>query len=182
MRYSEPIALRRDIEAIQIPAGTPVKLHAGTEVRVTQALGDSYTIVTDYGVMARITTHEADALGFEIIETGAKSDENLTQEQVEERVWQSLRTVYDPEIPVNIVELGLVYSCIVEPLAEGGHRVAVKMTLTAPGCGMGPVLQNDAKRKIMGIPTVKDAYVEVVWEPAWDKTMMSDAARLQLGF
>lgn len=182
MRYSEPIALRRDIEAIQIPVGTPVKIHAGTEVRITQALGDTYTIITDHGTMARITTADADALGFEIVESAAKADEKLTTEQVEERVWQELRTVYDPEIPVNIVELGLVYSCTVEPLLEGGHRVVAKITLTAPGCGMGPVLQADAKRKLMAIPTVKDAYVEVVWDPPWDKSMMSDAARLQLGF
>lgn len=181
MRYSEPIALRRDIEAIQIPVGTPIRIHAGTEVRVTQALGDTYTILTDTGYMARITHADADALGFEVVDKG-QGDENLTTEQVEERVWDALRTVYDPEIPVNIVELGLVYSCIVEPMPEGGHRVTAKITLTAPGCGMGPVLAADAKRIIMSIPTVKDCYIEVVFDPPWDKSMMSEAARLQLGF
>jgi probable FeS assembly SUF system protein SufT len=183
MRYSEPIAIRRDVNAIQIPAGMPMKIYAGAEVRITQALGDTYTVVTEDGYMARIESIDADALGIES-NTGAYAstvDVDLPIDQVEERVWDALRTVYDPEIPVNVVELGLIYSCIVSPLPEGGYRVDVKMTLTAPGCGMGPVLQDEARRKVLQVPTVKDALVEVVWEPAWDRTMMSEAARLQLG-
>lgn len=182
MRYSEPIALRRDIEVIQIPMGTPLHLHAGTEVRITQALGGTFTIVTDDGYMARVNQADADALGYEAgADDKGEADENLTTGQVEERVWAALRTCYDPEIPVNIVELGLVYSCIVSPLPEGGHRVEAKITLTAPGCGMGPVLQSDARRKILEIPTVREATVDVVFEPPWDRSMMSEAARLQLG-
>lgn len=181
MRYSEPIALRRDVDAIQIPVGTPIRLHAGSEVRITQSLGGTYTVVTDDGYMVRINQQDADALGMEGGTQESPVDENLTTEQVEERVWESLRTCYDPEIPVNIVELGLVYSCIVTPLQEGGHRVEAKITLTAPGCGMGPVLASDARRKILEVPTVREATIDVVFEPPWDRSMMSEAARLQLG-
>lgn len=181
MRYSEPIALRRDVDAIQIPVGTPIRLHAGSEVRITQSLGGTYTVVTDDGYMVRINQQDADALGMEGGQKEGPVDENLTTEQVEERVWESLRTCYDPEIPVNIVELGLVYSCIVTPLPEGGHRVEAKITLTAPGCGMGPVLASDARRKILEVPTVREATIDVVFEPPWDRSMMSEAARLQLG-
>lgn len=181
---SEPIAIRRDVVAIQIPAGTPMHLHAGTEVRITQALGDTYTVTTESGYMVRINQADADALGLDIT-VAPKLDEaeaaKLTTEEVEKLIWAQLRTCYDPEIPVNIVELGLVYDCRVTPLETGGNRVDAKITLTAPGCGMGPVLQSDAKAKILTVPTVKECLIDVVWEPQWDQSMMSEAARLQLG-
>lgn len=182
-RRGEPIALRRDVTATQVPYGTPVPLYAGMEVRITQALGNSYTVITDEGFMARISASDADALGLEVEgkkEWTPEEIAHLTTPDVEKMVWDQLRTVYDPEIPVNVVELGLVYSCVVTPV-EGGHRVDVKMTLTAPGCGMGPVLAAEARSKILSVPTVHETDIEVVFDPPWDQSMMSEAARLQLG-
>ena len=183
MRNSEPIALRRDCEAVQIPAGTTMILQAGTEVRITQALGDSFTVVTDEVWMVRISNKDGDALRLEAkakAEMAPEDAAKLTADEVEAMVWEHLKTVYDPEIPVDVVELGLVYTCQITKM-EGGHRVFIQMTLTAPGCGMGPVLANDAKQKILSVPTVKDVDIEIVFEPQWDQSRMSEAARLQLG-
>jgi probable FeS assembly SUF system protein SufT len=174
------VILSRDIDATMIPAGTPVKVPEGTEVTITQALGGTYTIMGP-GLMARVSGKDADALGF------AKDEAKpaLTPEQTGpvnvDAVWEQLKMCYDPEIPVNIVDLGLVYDCQVTPLPEGGNRVDVKMTLTAPGCGMGGVIASDAEQKIRDVPGVSDVHVEVVWDPIWNQSMMSDAARLQLG-
>jgi probable FeS assembly SUF system protein SufT len=188
----EPIALKRVVDAIQIPYGEPLKLPAGSQVTIHQVLGGNFTVVTDSGIMARIDSWDADALG----EAGklaqaeaapaapAKTDPNqpITGEGVVKSVWDQLKTCYDPEIPVNVVELGLVYEVKVEPHPSGeGYSVDVKMTLTAPGCGMGPVLQMDAVAKLNAIPGVKRANVEIVFDPPWDREMMSDAAKLQLG-
>lgn len=177
--------LQRDVEATLIPSGERVRVPAGTDVWVRQALGGNYTVESaTTGQLLRIDERDAGALGEEYAPE-QKTPEELAAEEAafsEERVWEQLRTVYDPEIPVNIVELGLVYALQSEPLPEGGHKVGVKMTLTAPGCGMGPVLVEDVRRKVSSVPGVRQADVELVWEPPWDQSRMSDVARLQLGW
>ncbi len=188
----EPIALKREVDAIQIPYGERVKLAAGSLVTIHQVLGGNFTVVTERGHMVRIDSWDADALG----EAGklaleeskhsapAKVDPKapVTKDSVVKAVWDQLKTCYDPEIPVNVVELGLVYEVKVEPHPSGeGFAVDVNMTLTAPGCGMGPVLQMDAVAKLNSIPGVRRANVEIVFDPPWDREMMSDAAKLQLG-
>lgn len=179
MRYSEPIELKRDCPAIMIPAGTPTVLPAGTEVTITQSLGGTYTILAQ-GIMARISGKDADALG---IDTSAQTTSTeYTGGPVDEKlIWDQMKNCYDPEIPVNIVDLGLIYDCKVVPLPEGGNRVDIKMTLTAPGCGMGPAIASDVEQRVRDVPGINDVNVEVVWDPIWNQSMMSDAARLQLG-
>ena len=174
------ITVERDCEAILIPSGEPIKLIKGTHVRITQALGGDYTLFVN-GNLVKITGMDADAIGMKQ-ETAEKSDVKYKPGEPvqEEQVWEQLRTVYDPEIPVNIVELGLVYDLEITP-KENGDFVHIKMTLTAPGCGMGPAIAQDAEQKIRSIPGVTDVFVEVVWEPLWDRDMMSDEAKLQLG-
>lgn len=172
------VIISRDVEATMIPAGTPIAIPAGTEVTITQALGGTYTVMGP-GIMARIEGKNADALGLapaaEKPRTEAAGPVNVDD------IWEALKSCYDPEIPVNIVDLGLVYDVQVVAEPEGGNRVDVKMTLTAPGCGMGGVIAGDAESKIRELPGVTDARVEVVWDPVWNQSMMSDAARLQLG-
>jgi probable FeS assembly SUF system protein SufT len=178
--------LTRDCEVTMIPSGERVKVPAGTEVRVLQTLGGNVTVQGDYGQLMRIDERDVDALGEEYAARQPEKEEPARAAEDgafdEERVWEQLRTVYDPEIPVNIVELGLVYTCQATPLPEGGHRVRIEMTVTAPGCGMGPVLVEDVRRKVREVPGVKEADVELVWEPPWDQSRMSDVARLQLGW
>ncbi|MGH2727933.1 MAG: putative Fe-S cluster assembly protein SufT [Actinomycetota bacterium] len=182
MNTHEPIALTRDCEAIQVPSGTRILLPKGTTVRITQSLGDTYTVTTDHGYMVRISGRDADAVGLAASKGAAVEAARVASaEDLEKLVWDELKTCYDPEIPVNIVDLGLVYHCEVTPLPEGGNRVTVKMTLTAPGCGMGSVLAAEAEGKIAQLPTVRQASVEVVFEPPWNPRMMSEAARLELG-
>jgi probable FeS assembly SUF system protein SufT len=176
------VTVTRDVEATMIPAGTPVAIPKGTEVTITQALGGTYTVMGP-GIMARIEGKNADALGL-AVDTAqpAKTESAQAAGPVEvDAIWEALKTCYDPEIPVNIVDLGLVYDVQVKPLPEGGNEVDVKMTLTAPGCGMGGVIAGDAEQKIRELPGVTEARVEVVWDPIWNQSMMSDAARLQLG-
>jgi probable FeS assembly SUF system protein SufT len=175
--------LTRDTEAAEIPYGGKVQLTAGTVVTITQALGGSYTVLTPTGYMVRIAGKDADALGEEFAAESAKhaSSANTEGKSVEQMAWDQLRTCFDPEIPVNIVDLGLVYECAVSPTAENENKVAVKFTLTAPGCGMGDYLREDIRGKLLTIPGVKEAEVQVVLEPVWTQSMMSDAARLQLG-
>jgi probable FeS assembly SUF system protein SufT len=173
------IKITRDVEATMIPAGTPIAIPAGTEVTLTQALGGTYTVIGP-GIMARISGKDADALGLAKEEAKQVSQEGAGPVNAD-AIWEQLKTCYDPEIPVNIVDLGLVYDCEVTSLPEGGNRVDVKMTLTAPGCGMGGVIAGDAEQKIREVPGVTDVHVEVVWDPIWNQSMMSDAARLQLG-
>lgn len=180
----ELIALRRDVEAVQIPSGLPLTLRQGTQVRITQSLGGAHTVLTPWG-LARIDGRDADALGLEPTTPPTASSDTgkaFTAEEVEQAVWDQLRTCYDPEIPVNIVDLGLVYSCQVQKLPEDGYRVEVRFTLTAPGCGMGDWLAQDIRRKIESVPGVKEADVQVVFDPPWHHDMMSDAAKLELGF
>jgi probable FeS assembly SUF system protein SufT len=173
------IALDRDCEAIQIPAGLKTTLPAGTRVIITQNLGGSYTIACDYGLF-RINETDADALGLERKGSGQK-EAHVGGEVPEETVWEELRTVYDPEIPVNIVDLGLVYDCQVTNNPDTGARVDVKMTLTAPGCGMGPAIAQDARLKILAIPGVEEANVELVWDPPWNQEMISEVGKMKLG-
>jgi probable FeS assembly SUF system protein SufT len=172
------VTISRDVEATMIPAGTPIAIPAGTEVTITQALGGTYTVMGP-GIMARIEGKNADALG--LAATAEKPKAEATGPVNVDDIWEALKTCYDPEIPVNIVDLGLVYDVQVAAEPDGGNRVDVKMTLTAPGCGMGGVIAGDAESKIRELPGVTDARVEVVWDPVWNQSMMSDAARLQLG-
>jgi len=175
------IELARDVTATTIPYGQKTQLPKGSRVEITQELGGSFTVLTDLGLL-RIEGKDADALGREsakpLAETAAVPSDAKT---VATEIWNQLKTCYDPEIPVNIVELGLVYENKVEPRPDGGFKVDVKFTLTAPGCGMGPVLKTEVRDKVLGIPGVKFANIEVVFEPQWTQSMMSDAAKLQLG-
>jgi len=172
----EEVTFTRNTEAIMIPSGERVLVPQGANATITQSLGGAYTLITDRGLMVRVSGREVEAIGKEAQEQPEVKPEELTPETLEAMVWDALKTCYDPEIPVNIVDLGLVYLC---EIGEG--EVKVKMTLTAPGCGMGPVLASDVKGKIEAIPGVKNAEVEVVFDPVWDRSMMSDAAKLQLG-
>jgi probable FeS assembly SUF system protein SufT len=180
-----PTSTNRDVPAILIPSGEHVLLPSGTWLVVQQALGGAFTAMTELGGLVRVDGKDADALGAEFVEA-AQAFEPERGAAAEgpfevQRVWDALATVYDPEIPASIVELGLVYLVTAEPV-EGGHKVHVKMTLTAPACGIGPVLVDDVRRKVLGVPGVKDADVELVFDPPWDPSRMSDAAKLQLGF
>jgi probable FeS assembly SUF system protein SufT len=181
------VVLERECEATLIPSGDRTVIPAGTDLRVMQTLGGNVTVqAVSNGQLLRIDAKDAAVLGEEY---APRPDEALSGATAaadapydEARVWEQLRTVYDPEIPVNIVELGLVYQCQATPLAEGGQRVDIQMTVTAPGCGMGPVLQDDVRRKVLSVPGVREANVELVWEPPWDQSRMSDVARLELGW
>jgi probable FeS assembly SUF system protein SufT len=175
----EEVVLERDVDVTAIPYGDRITLQKGHPVIITQALGGSYTLVTMQGYMVRLEGQEADAIGKQVV--APPTAEELASKSLDERVWDQLRTCYDPEIPVNIVELGLVHSAEVQDLPDGGKKVAVRFTLTAPGCGMGDVLRVDIERKVLEIPGVKEADVQVQLDPPWDQTKMSDAARLQLG-
>ncbi len=179
MHTREPATLSRDVQVVQIPDGLPAVLAQGSRVLITQELGGSFTVMNDYGAMFRIEEKDADALGKET--AGAAEDALADDAPLEERVWAQLRKCYDPEIPVNIVDLGLVYDCSIEELADGGSRVGVKMTLTAPGCGMGPVLADDVKRRVEALAGVGETDIEIVFDPPWGPNMMTEAAKLQLG-
>jgi probable FeS assembly SUF system protein SufT len=178
-----PITLERDCEATIIPGGQRVTLSQGSEVVMTQSLGGSVTVQTSDGYLARILTEDRDALGLE--PTGVtEADKGATETRQFEiaQVIEQLKTVFDPEIPVNVVDLGLIYACDAQALAEGGHRIEIKMSMTAPGCGMGDVLREDAVARVKAVPGVNEVDIELVWDPPWDMSRMSDAARLQLGF
>jgi probable FeS assembly SUF system protein SufT len=175
----ESRVLTRDIEVAAIPYGELIPLAAGSVVYLTQSLGGSYTAVTDMGYMVRVESKDADAIGEQA--QAPLTPEQLAEKPLQELVWDQLKTCYDPEIPVNIVDLGLVYDCDVAPRPEGGSKVAVKFTLTAPGCGMGDFLRRDIEGKVKSLPGVEETDVQVVLEPAWDQSRMSEAARLQLG-
>ena len=180
MPTNEPIVLKRDCEAVLVPSGDKVMLKAGNRLTITQALGSTYTVVIN-GNMARIDGKDSDAIGQEPVAqaTNAAPPEGGTVDPL--RVWEQMKTCFDPEIPVNIVDLGLVYDCQIAALPGGGNRVEVKMTLTAPGCGMGSVIATDVESRIRQVPGVTEVKVELVWEPMWNQAMMSEAARLQLG-
>lgn len=177
MDAREQVEVQRDCVAIQIPDGTRVPLSTGTPVVITQALGGTYTVMTPWGQMLRIESKDADALGKDAGETEAEPEGG----SLEDRIWTQMRKCFDPEIPVNIVDLGLVYDTQILPHPDGGHLVQVKMTLTAPGCGMGDILAQDVQRAIESVTGVTEADVEVVFDPQWSMDMMTEAARLQLG-
>ena len=173
--------LSRDVAAVQIPAGDTTIIPSGVRVFITQTLGGSYTVMTDTGLV-RIDGKDADALGETVVDTTVKTSVLLDGAPDPAAVWDQLKKVFDPEIPVNIVDLGLVYSMDVSKIDSGeGHRVDVAMTLTAPGCGMGPAIAEDAKNKILLVPGVSAAEVRITWEPAWNQQMISEDGKMQLG-
>lgn len=178
-RASEPIRFERDCEVVMVPQGDEVTLPAGSVGYITQALGGSFTVFVE-GNLFRVAGKDADAIGKEPIGL-PQLPEGASDADVELLAWQQLRTCFDPEIPINVVDLGLVYACSVDGHPEGGRRVEVKMTLTAPGCGMGEVLVDDVRSKLELIPTVREADVELVFDPPWNQTMMSESARLETG-
>jgi probable FeS assembly SUF system protein SufT len=182
MNIREEVTFSRGAEAIMIPSGERVLVPEGAQGTITQSLGGAYTLITDRGLMVRVSGREVEAIGKQPVDVpGASEVEEQTKEKVEEAVWNQLKTCYDPEIPVNIVDLGLVYQCELQDAEEGKFDIKMKMTLTAPGCGMGPVLASDVKTKVESLPGVHAADIEVVFDPVWDRSMMSDAAKLQLG-
>lgn len=184
MQTTSAVELKRDCPAVQIPAGHSVVLPAGTPFQITQALGGSFTVQA-LGALFRIAAADADALGLSSPATAdqpaSSASPDSTAPLEEEQVWEVLKTCYDPEIPVNIVDLGLVYDLRIESLPSGRRRVSVKMTLTAPGCGMGPVIARDAQEKLLSLDRVEEADVQVVWDPPWHPSMISPAGRARLG-
>jgi len=174
------IKVNRDCEVIEIPAGTKSVLPSGSPVSILQTLGGSYSISGgQYGAMYRIDARDADALGLPTPEAPAVGEQKPFSEQL---VWDELKTIFDPEIPVNVVDLGLIYECNISRAEQGGNKIDVKMSMTAPGCGMGNVLKADVENKLSRLPDVKAVNVEIVFEPAWGPGRMSEAAKLQLGF
>jgi probable FeS assembly SUF system protein SufT len=181
MHENTEFTVSREVEGILIPSGQKFTIPAGTKGVITQALGGSYTIATSYG-LSRIAEKDLDALGLEKPQAQAKEKTAKPNGEVsEDEVWSQLKQCYDPEIPVNIVDLGLVYDCRLSKKDDGGTKVEVKMTLTAPGCGMGPAIAHDAQSKILSIDGVDEADVQLVWDPPWNQNMISEAGRMKLG-
>jgi probable FeS assembly SUF system protein SufT len=183
MDKNRPIILKRDCAAVLVPSGEKLTLSAGSAVWLTQSLGGSYTVMTERGHVAHIDGDAGDALGMAQV-SALKLDESALRESieaVEKQVWNQLKSCFDPEIPVNIVDLGLIYHCALTRLSGGGYRSEVRFTLTAQGCGMGAFLKEDIRNKLLAVPGVREVAVELVWEPLWDQSMMSAAAKLQLG-
>lgn len=187
MKNANAVVLSRNVEATIVPAGEPAILNAGQKAQITQELGGTYTVLVN-GNLFRIEHADGDALGREIkvskvSETSSENGISRSEEELETEIWNQLKTCFDPEIPVNIVDLGLIYDCVLHPKKadETGRQVDVKMTLTAPGCGMGPMIAQDVQNKLMCIEEVAEANVALVWEPQWNQSMMSEAAQLQLG-
>ncbi|HNQ72154.1 MAG TPA: putative Fe-S cluster assembly protein SufT [Verrucomicrobiota bacterium] len=175
------VTLTRDVNAAIVPVGTKVVLMQGEQAHITQSLGGAYTVVVN-GNMFRIEGRDADALGLEAqTQTPPATTGPVTLEALEKQVWESLKSCYDPEIPVNIVDLGLIYDCHLTPLGKETYKAEVKMTLTAPGCGMGSVLAQDVQNKLISLEPIDEADVELVWDPPWHQGMMTEAAKLQLG-
>ena len=178
---NQEIPLTRDVDAIQIPSGDTISLPTGTPVVITQSLGGTYTVATSAG-LARISSNDSDALGIDQAanEEKAQRDEEMKSAPLMEQIWHQLKQVYDPEIPVEIVNLGLVYDCTVDD-EEDRKVVNVKMTLTAPGCGMGPAIAADAQARIMTVEEIEDARVELVWDPPWNQDMITEEGKMKLG-
>ena len=175
----EPVTFTRNVIGILIPQGTKVELPEGAHGAITQALGGSYTVQVE-GHLFRLDGKDADAIGKEAVKL-AELPADASDEDIEKAVWEQLKTCFDPEIPINIVELGLVYECRVEKIESGGRKAVVRMTLTAPGCGMGDILVGDIKSKLAQLPALSESDVQLVFDPPWNQTMMSEAARLQTG-
>jgi probable FeS assembly SUF system protein SufT len=176
---NEPVIIHRDVEAVMVPSGQAITLKMGLAGYITQALGGSFTLYVE-GNLYRIAGDQADAIGKEVVRPPTLPP-NATEEDVRELAWQQMRSCYDPEIPINIVDLGLVYECKVGANEDHTRSLSVSMTLTAPGCGMGDVLVQDVKEKLAAIPTVRDVDVQLTFDPPWSQSMMSEAARLQTG-
>jgi probable FeS assembly SUF system protein SufT len=176
---NEPFVVNREVRAVIVPAGVEVKLKPGQAGYITQALGGSFTVYIE-GNLFRLSGEDADAIGKETLKA-PELPPNATENDVKNIAWDQMRTCFDPEIPINIVDLGLVYECEVTPNVDGTRDIDIKMTLTAPGCGMGEVLVADVKEKVERIPTINIARVELTFDPPWNQTMMSEAARLQTG-
>src|SRR6266545_1169500 len=178
MHKNESVTLARDVEASVVPVGTKVTLHKGEQAYITQSLGGAYTVVVN-GNMFRIDGKDADALGLEATAKPTNATgEPRSKEELEKEVWNQLKTCYDPEIPVNIVDLGLIYDCQLAPIGAGNtYKAEVKMTLTAPGCGMGPMLAQDVQNKLLSLEGVDDVSVELVWDPPWNQSMISEAGK-----
>ncbi|HTW73799.1 MAG TPA: putative Fe-S cluster assembly protein SufT [Steroidobacteraceae bacterium] len=176
---NEPIVILRDVAAVMVPSGQPITLKLGVAGYITQALGGSFTLYIE-GNLYRLSGEQADAIGKEVVKV-PQLPPDATEEDVRELAWQQMRSCYDPEIPINIVDLGLVYACEVRQNEDGSRDVAISMTLTAPGCGMGDVLVQDVQEKIAAIATVRDVNVSLTFDPPWNQSMMSEAARLQTG-
>jgi len=179
MYGGEMMKLIRDCEATQVPSGEKLTLAKGTQVKITQSLGGTYTVITEQGFMVSIAEKDGDALGKEVVQAPKIDESKLTDDVIEKLVWEQLKTCYDPEIPHNIVDLGLIYDCQISSAKEG-RKVDINMTLTAPGCGMGDWLAQDARTKILTIPTINDVNIEIVFDPPWDQSKMSPALRRQL--
>ncbi|HXR91152.1 MAG TPA: putative Fe-S cluster assembly protein SufT [Steroidobacteraceae bacterium] len=176
---NEPFVVNREVRAVLVPAGAEVKLRPGQAGYITQALGGSFTVYVE-GNLFRIAGEDAEAIGKQAVKP-PELPPNATEEDVRKLAWEQMRTCYDPEIPINIVDLGLVYECNVTPNEDGTRTVEVQITLTAPGCGMGDILVDDVRDKIGRIPTVREARVSLTFDPPWNQSMMSEAARLQTG-
>ncbi len=175
----EPFVIQREVDAVMVPSGHAIKLQPGLAGFISQALGGSFTLYIE-GNLYRLAGSDADAIGKEPV-IAPQLPPNATEEDVKQLAWKQMATCYDPEIPINIVDLGLIYECIVTPNRDGTRSIEVKMTLTAPGCGMGDVLVADVKDKLEQIPTVRDTQVDLVFDPPWSREMMSPAAQLQTG-
>jgi probable FeS assembly SUF system protein SufT len=180
MALTKDRTLSREVIATQIPSGDRTPLPAGTQVMIHQTLGGSFTVQSDFGLF-RIDNKDADALGEKIADTAVSAATLDGGAPDPAAIWDQLKMVYDPEIPVNIVDLGLVYSMDIEKKDDGGHKVQVAMTLTAPGCGMGPAIAEDAKSKILLVPGVSDADVRITWDPPWNQQMISEEGKMKLG-
>ena len=181
MLKDEIITLSRDCPAILIPAGEKVTLIKGAKVRITQSLGGDYTLSVN-GSLVKISGNDADAIGKKGVEQDIIGKEKMGDGTVDENlVWEAMRTCYDPEIPVNVVDLGLIYNLDIQKDNDGLNNIVVDMTLTAPGCGMGPFIARDVETKVAAVPNVDHVMVKLVWEPMWNKDMMSENAQLQLG-
>jgi probable FeS assembly SUF system protein SufT len=180
MATNVAVQLTRDCQATLIPGGETVDLPKGAHVVLTQALGSSFTVMTDYGYLARIALEDADAIG----QTAGTDTVNSTPTEAfsNDLVIEVLKTIFDPEIPVNVVDLGLIYGCESHLLADGQYQVEIQMSMTAPGCGMGDVLRQEAADRVKSLPGVAKVDIELVWDPPWDISRMSEAAKLQLGF
>ena len=182
MSSGEIVTLSRDCPVVLIPSGEREMLRKGAQVSIVQVLGGSYTVQTRTGLLARIEGKDAEALGLESVPQAAKPSSGSLARYVDEKhVWEELKTCFDPEIPVNIVDLGLIYECHITNLPESGSRIDIQLTLTAPGCGMGQVLKEDIEGKLTSLEGVKQANVDLVFDPPWDQSRMSEAAKLQLG-
>lgn len=179
MQNREARTVSRDVEVTAIPYGDRIPLKSGTTVYVTQSLGGAYTLFTDMGYLVRLDGPDADAIGEEPVR--ALSEEEQAGKSTRDLCWDQLKTCYDPEIPVNIVDLGLVYSCELGRTDDGRRKVMVQMTLTAPGCGMGDILVEDVRSKLELIPTIAEADVELTFDPPWNRLMMSEVAKLETG-